>query len=137
MCDKYITVDERKKKKEEQRKRERRHDESRKDKYVDNEKTSKSRGKEKESVTGTSTKRNIQEILEQAREDSTCTEPVNKRSRHDADKARGDSTPVNKRSRHEEVKVTNLDEEDKVCVINLGDHDITCTSESMIHDYLL
>ena len=61
---------------------------------------------------------------------------MNKRSQHDADKARGDSTPVNKRSQHEEVKVTNLDEEDKVCVINLSGHDITCTSESMIRDYL-
>lgn len=73
---------------------------------MDAEKTSKSRGKEKEGVTGTSSKRSIQEVLEKARGESTCTEPVNKRSRH------------------EEVKVTNLDEEDKVRVINLGDHDI-------------
>lgn len=70
---------------------------------MDNEKSGKSRRKEKESAAGTS-KRSVQEILEQARGDSM-------------------SEPVNKRSRSEEV--TNLDEEDKVCVINLGGQDIT------------
>ena len=62
-----------------------------------------------------SSKGNLQEILEQARGDSTCTEQVNKRIRHEEIKAKGDTClePVNKRSRYEEVKVTNLDEEDK------------------------
>ena len=89
----YITVDERKKKEEEQRKRERRNDGSRKESRVENEKSGKSRRKE-ESATGTSSKRSVQEILEQARGDST-------------------SEPVSKRICCEEM--TNLDEEDKVC----------------------
>ena len=64
----HITVDE--KKKEEQTKRERRNDETRKG-DVDKEKATKSRGNEKESVVGTSSKRNIHEILKQAEGDST------------------------------------------------------------------